>query len=214
MELHTIMNRLGDTRSAEQAGIKTASAPSNGTTAPSSEALRSALHSALSTEKTAAAAAPASAPQATPEGDLLKMAEDLSNAEEQAMQKQASILGAAMCDGFMERFAQYEGAAAQVAPQPAKTAAVHAVADPSIEMIKSAAQDPGFQKFAAENPDLVKEAFDLGYQQTYGQLVKQAQDEFQRGYDETMTQVHEKAAEVYKTAAISINNVIREARAA
>lgn len=213
MELQKIMQRLGESRSAAETGIKTASAtPSNGTS-HNPEALRSALHSALSsTEKTASAAPAPTAPMQTPEGDLLKIAEDLTNAEEQAMQKQASILGAAMCDGFMERFAQYEEAAGQVAPT-AKTAAMQGQ-DPALETIKTAAQDPAFQKFAAENPDLVKEAFDLGYQQTYGQLVKQAQDEFQRGYDETMTQVHQKAAEVYKTAAVTINNVLRKAQAA
>jgi len=207
MELHTIMNRLSDSRSAEQAGIKTAAAPS---TAPSSDALRDALRTALTTSEKTASAGPAPV-AATPEGDLLKMAEDLSNAEEQVMQKQASILGAAMCDGFMERFAQYETAAGEVAPQSAKVAAVSALHDPALETIKTAAQDPAFQKFAAENPDLVKEAFDLGYQQTYGNLVKEAQDDFQRGYDDTMAHVHQKAAGIYKEAAYTINSVLQAA---
>lgn len=213
MELQNIMKRLADSKTATQDGIKTASAPS-AAAAPTADALRDALHTAMATTEKTAAAPPVAAPS-SPEGDLLKMAEDLTNAEEQAMQKQASILGAAMCDGFMERFAQYEDAAGQVAP--AKTASIASLAVPSdatLDTIKTAAQDPAFQKFASENPDLVKEAFDLGYQQTYGQLVKEAQDDFQQGYDDTMGQVHQVAADSYKTAALTINNVLREAQAA
>lgn len=206
MELHKIMQRLGESRNATDAGIKTASVVKKAQN--DTDALRGALHNALVTpnrEKTAAIIAP----QTTPQGDLLKMAEDLTNAEEQAMQKQASLLGAAMCDGFMERFAQYEEAAGQVAPST-KTAAA-ATHDRALEMIKTAAQDPEFQKFANANPELVKEAFDLGYQQTYGQLVKEAQDQFQQGYDDQMSQIHKTATDVYKTAAYTINDVLRKA---
>jgi thioredoxin-like negative regulator of GroEL len=204
MEIAQILKRLDDSRSADQ-GIKTASATP--ATAPTTDALRTALRSSLAVgqqEKTAAVST------TSPTGDLLKMAEDLTNAEEEAMMKQASIYGAAMCDGFMNRFGQYESAAMEVAPAP-KTAAVQQPVrqDNELEAIKTAAADPGFQKFASENPELVKEAFDLGYQQEMGKLVKTAEEDFQQGYNDTMREVHKIASEVYKQGAVTINQVIR-----
>jgi hypothetical protein len=205
MEIAQIMKRLDESRSADQ-GIKTASVQ---TAAPTTDALRTALRSSLAVgqqEKTAAVAG-----MASPTGDLLKMAEDLTNAEEEAMMKQASIYGAAMCDGFMARYGQYENAAMEVAP--VKTAAVqqpmYRQQDNTLDTIKTAAADPSFQKFASENPDLVKEAFDLGYQQEMGNLVKTAEEDFQHGYNDTMQEVHKIASEVYKQGAYTINHVIR-----
>jgi len=211
MEIAQILKRLDDSRSADQ-GIKTASATP--AAAPTTDALRTALRSSLAVgqqEKTAAVST------ASPTGDLLKMAEDLTNAEEEAMMKQASIYGAAMCDGFMNRFGQYEQAAMEVAPAPqAKIAAssqgllpTYTQPDNELEAIKTAAADPGFQKFASENPELVKEAFDLGYQQEMGKLVKTAEEDFQQGYNDTMREVHKIASEVYKQGAVTINQVIR-----
>jgi len=209
MEIAQIMKRLDESRSADQ-GIKTASVAQ--TAAPTTDALRTALRSSLAVgqEKTAAFT------QATPTGDLLKMAEDLTNAEEAAMMKQASIYGAAMCDGFMARYGQYENAAMDVAPTY-KTASAQQPSyqqpayqqDSELDAIKTAAADPSFQKFASENPDLVKEAFDLGYQQEMGNLVKTAEEDFQHGYNDTIQEVHKIASEVYKQGAYTINHVIR-----
>lgn len=212
MEIGKIMQRLNESRAAEQGGIKTAStAPKTPTTSTESlrTALRETLAAAPTTTKTASIAG------SNPAEGLLKLAEDLTAAEEDALSKQASLYGAAMCDGFMSRMAQYETAAEQVAPA-VKTAAV-AVAhgqptliDPTLDAIKTAAvNDPAFQKFASENPDLVKEAVDLGYRQTWDALVKQANDEFGRGYQDAMNETHKIASECYKAGALTINNVIR-----
>ena len=189
MEIDQILNRLQTSKNAEASAIKTASV-----TAPTStDALRGALRNALATqpatEKTAAVAD-------DPTGDLLKFASDLSNAEHEALSKQAAVYGAAMCDGFMSRFGQYEGAAGQVAA-PVKTAA--------------ATED--FNKFAAENPQLVQEAYDLGYQTKTASLQKQAAEEFEAGYTDTLNEVHKVASEIYKQAAYTTNNVIRQATA-
>jgi len=203
MEIAQIMNRLKDSQSAEQSAIKTAAADDKkDKTDPN--ALREALRGTLAvadTEKTASA----TTPEPTPTGDLMKLAEDLTNAEEEAMMKQASVYGAAMCDGFMARFSQYEDAANDV-PAP-KTAAQQ---DTVLEHIKTAADDPEFQKFAAENPDLTKEAFDLGYQQTMGHLVKTAEEDFAQGYDDALNHIHKVAFDSYKMGAQTINNVLRE----
>jgi len=211
MEIGKIMQRLNESRAADQDGIKTASAAPK-TPTISSESLRTALRETLAAAPTTTKTASVGGPN--PAEGLLKLAEDLTAAEEDALSKQASLYGAAMCDGFMSRMAQYESAAEQVAPA-VKTAAVSvaqnrpALIDPSLEAIKTASHDPAFQKFASENPDLVKEAVDLGYRQTWDTLVKQANDEFSRGYQDAMTETHKIASECYKAGAVTINNVIR-----
>ena len=213
MEIKQIMKRLDSERNAEAEGIKTAA--DNGTTPVSGDALRQALRDTLATadnEKTAAAA------DVGPQGHLLKMAEDISAAEQEAMSKMAQVYGAAMCDGFMARFASYEDAAGTVAaPAQAKIASAPVAApaghDNAVEMIKAASDDPAFQKFASENPDLVKEAVDLGYQTTMSGLVKQANDEFNQGYDETMEEVHKLASASYSAGATHINQAIQHLQA-
>lgn len=208
MDIAQIMKRLDESRTVEQAAIKTAEVK---TETPNADALRSALRSALSsapaTEKTAAVQTQDAA------GTLLKFAEDLTHAEEEALLKQAQIYGAAMCDGFMNRFGQYEKAAMEVAPQQAKVAYAPATQDADLEAIKTAAADPGFQKFASENPELVKEAFDLGYQTEWGRLVKQANDEFEQGYNDTMVEIQKTAAQIYANGALTANELIRIAQA-
>jgi hypothetical protein len=214
MEIQQIMKRLDDSRKAEAESIKTASNNEGNGTPAAGDALRQALRNTLATadqEKTAAEAR-------TPQGDLLKMAEDISAAEQEAMSKMAQVYGAAMCDGFMARYAQYEAAAAEVAPAPAKTASIQAIAQPAghdetVEMIKAASEDPEFQKFASANPELVKEAVDLGYRTTMATLVKQAEDEFEQGYNETMEEVHKLASAAYSAGATHINQAIRSIQA-
>jgi hypothetical protein len=186
MEIAQIMKRLEDSKAADNAGVKTASAPEP-TAAPSAEALRTELRQVLSStdaEKTAAAQ-PA---QASPTADLVKMASDLANAEEEALLKQAQVYGAAVCDGFMTRYAQYEAAASEVAPAQPKTAAAQPATD-------------DFQKFAQENPELTKEAYDLGYRTKMAELQNQANEQFSAGYNDTMQEVHKIASDLYKHGA-------------
>jgi hypothetical protein len=215
MELAQIMHRLEQSTQTAQAGVKTAAAISSPAT--SSDILRDTLRTALSGIDKTAAVQPTNAPV----GDLLKIAEDLTGAEEERLLKLAQVYGAAMCDGFMERFASYESAALQVAPPQVKTAAAQAAAvaqpqyvDQAIEYIKTAAADPEFIKFAEANPELVKEAYALGYQTQWQGMVKQAQDDFERGYNETMGEVYKLAADCYKAGAVTINDVLRQAAAA
>lgn len=188
MEIGKIMQRLNESRQADAEGIKTASV---NTQQPVRDDLRNALRETLNAipEQTKTASHGTDAPTE----NLLKLAQDISAAEEDALAKQAALYGAAMCDGFMTRFAQYEDAANDVAPM--KTA--------------SAAQPESFEKFAQENPELVKEAVDLGYRQTMDHLVKTAQAEYEQGYNDTMHEVHKLASECYKAGAYTINNVLR-----
>jgi hypothetical protein len=168
-------------------GEKTASAPapasSTGSSSPSSEAgerLKQALK-----EATAPAAQSKTASQSSPVEDLTKIAADLSKAEHEALTKEAQLYGAALCDGFMARAAQYQDAAGKVAAaQPTKTAAV-------------AGGTADFEKFAMENPELVKEAAELGYATTTNQLEKLAESAYNKGWNDTVEQIHKAASESF-----------------
>lgn len=173
--------KLSDALGMIKGGEKTASAPApTGTAAPSSDAgerLKQALK-----EATAPAPQSKTASQASPIEDLTKIAADLSKAEHEALTKEAQMYGAALCDGFMARAAQYQEATDKLAPT--KTAAV-------------AGGTGDFEKFAAENPDLVKEAAELGYASTMGQLEKLAEAAYAKGWNDTVEQIHKTASAAF-----------------
>jgi hypothetical protein len=101
--------RILSRMSAADAGIteKTASAPS--TPEPDASArMLSTVRAVTTSVKTAAAAAP------TPKASLEKMAAAAQQAEESQLIKQAQHMGAALADGFMERFAQYDAALGEI----------------------------------------------------------------------------------------------------
>lgn len=91
MELSEILNSLSGTSGTE----KTASANNS-----LSDAIDAALNT--NTEKTA------SHNQSTPAEDLVKIAQDISNAEQDALLKEAHLYGRAVADGFAARMSQYE----------------------------------------------------------------------------------------------------------
>ena len=208
MEIGHILQRLDATKDAANNSIKTASAAPAQNNA---DDLRGALRNALTSGETTKTASVSNT--STPQGDLIKMASDLTDAEDAATMKQASIYGAAMCDGFMSRFGQYEKEAEQIVPTT---------------FAKSAGEYDTFEKFASDNPDLVKEAYAVGYRQTYDGLVKQANDEFTQGYNDTIKQAnadyeqgfndqlvetHKVAAHMYKRGAYAINDIIQRTQA-
>lgn len=145
-------------------------------TAVTGERLKQALK-----EATAPAAAPAQEKQAAATGSpvegLTKIAEQVANAEHEALVKEAKLYGASVFDGFIERAAQYEAAGIKVAAL-APTAPATAPAQ-----VKQASEG-GFEKFAAENPDLIKEAAELGFSSTMSQVEKLAEAAYAKGYDE------------------------------
>ena len=157
-------------------GEKTASSPTE-------EKLKAALKEATApaapaTEKQAAA------PAETPVGDLTKIAAQVASAEQEALIKEANLYGAAIMDGFMARAAQYEAAGLKLgAALPAAPAVTE----------KQASVSDDFQKFAAENPDLVKEAAELGFARTDMQLEQLKQAAYAKGHDETMMTVYKLA---------------------
>lgn len=127
------------------------------------------------------------ASQSSPVQDLVKIASDLSAAEHDALVKEAQLYGASVADGFMARLAQYDAAATKVAAtQPA----------PPAQVAKTASDD-SFEKFAAENPDLVKEAAQLGYDSTMLQLEKLSQAAYDAGWNNTVAQIHKLASDSF-----------------
>lgn len=127
--------------------------------------------------KTAAAAS-------SPIDDLTKLATDLIGSEHEATAKEAQLYGAAVCDGFMARLAQYN-AAAESLPAPVKTAAA------------PAAEGDTFEKFASMNPNLVREAYDLGYETTRRDLVKLAEASWTHGHNSTVRWIHKTASNAF-----------------
>ena len=182
MELNDIMNQIKGTSSD---GLqKTASAPAPGTKTGGARAkLLSALDGVLSPMEKTAATQPA-AVSATSE--LVKIAADLASSDSAAVVKEAQLYGAAVADGFMSRLEQYQAAVALEPPATLKTASANGVPTQA-----------EFEKFAAENPDLVKQAVDLGYLHGKNQIEQLKVAAFEKGYADTMTQV----ADLQKTAA-------------
>lgn len=134
----------------------------------------------------------------SPIDDLTKIAADLSDAEHEALKKEAMLYGAALCDGFMVRMAQYEAATQKVA-------STHPAALP-------ARDDEDFNKFAAANPELVRDAAQVGYDQAMGQLTKLSQAAYDKGWNDTMHQVHKAASQCFVAGFKAINDIIEAAR--
>ena len=124
--------------------------------------------------------------EASPIADAMKLAEKLASMEKEVLQKEAELLGKAICDGFVTRMHQYEKSAAHV-----KTAN-----EPSLDMEKIASaynNDPDFKasfdqgymdKVAEEiekNPE-AKRAFIEGYEKTASELIKVAEHMRDKGY--------------------------------
>ena len=126
-----------------------------------------------------APAAEKKASTGSPVADLMKTASEVAGAEHEALLKEAQFYGAAVCDGFMARLSQYNESAEKIAAQQPqqKTAAASSSSEP-------------FEKFAAENPQLVKEAAELGYGTAMGQIEKLAEVAYSKGYNEAVSTIY------------------------
>jgi hypothetical protein len=177
-----LSNALGLIKGGEKTAAAPAVTPAPSGFVPSSNDAGERLKQALK-EATAPEAQPKTASAASPVEDLTKIAADLSKAEHEAITKEAQLYGAALCDGFMARAAQYQEAATKVAAvQPTKTAAVN---------------DDSFEKFAAENAELVKNAAEVGYTSTMQQLEKLAEAAYAKGWNTTVQQIHKAASDCF-----------------
>jgi hypothetical protein len=161
---------------AKVGGEKIASAPS-----ATAEKLKAALKEATAAASASTPAAEKTAAATSPIAGLTKLASSVAQAEQEALVKEASLYGAAVCDGFMVRLAQYNEAAEKIASQqiPAAT--------------KTAGNADSFEKFAQQNPELVKQAAELGYSSTVNQLEKLAEAAWQKGHDEGTEAIYKAA---------------------
>jgi hypothetical protein len=154
--IERILNRLSD--SDEGVSVKTASA-----TEPSAEAKMLATIRRVS-DSVVKTASETSAPAT----ELGRIAKEAADAEQQSLLKQATFLGAALADGFMERYAQYD-----------------------------AALTSSGVKTASADPELVKKAAEEGYARAVADMEKRAEEEFNRGYEDQLKAIHKTAAEIH-----------------
>lgn len=181
MKLSDALAQINGKASEKTAAAAPTTPAADAATAPSNDIadrLKVALQEATAPEAQKTAA------QASPTEDLTKLASDLSKAEHDSLVKEAQLYGSAVADGFMARLAQYNEAAAKIAGQsPVET--------------KTAGEVVDFQKFAAENPQLVKDAAQLGYDNTVSQLEKLSAAAYDKGWNDTVVQVHKLASDAF-----------------
>lgn len=163
MKLNDILSDLRDVGASGMA--KTAEAEKKATI-PVSDAkkeLVTALNEATETQKTASE-------KSEPVTDrLVKIAEDLAGSEKEAMIKEANLYGSAVWDGFIAAAQRYEAAAGNV----------------------KVAEEQTFEKFAEENPEITKQAIELGYHHGKMQIEQLKQAAFKQGYVDADAQIKE-----------------------
>lgn len=152
---------------------------------PSTTNTRDQLLAALSEATTGSKVASAGSPV----NDLMKIASEVAETEQAMALKEAQLLGHAFADAVVARVGEWQAAAVKTAS--------HAPA--VVE---------GFDKFASENTELIKQAAEVGYTRTRTHLEKVAAAEYDRGYNETMTQVQKLAAEEFAKAAQLTGRII------
>jgi len=107
---------------------------------------------------------------------LVKIASELADSERVAIIKEAEVYGAAMADSFVARLQQWENASEKVASDNSDTY-------------------ESFEKFAEENPDLTKQAVELGYLTGMQEIEQAKTAAFVQGYKDANAEI----AELMKT---------------
>ena len=191
MQIDKILAGVRATQTTPTAEKTAAEKPAAPVSAPHT-ALNDAMKSAVAaTEKTAAEKV-ASAPV----NDVLKIASELAASEKEVMIKEAQMLGAAFADAAIARVDAWKKTASVVEVAPA-----------------TPTTDPEFSKFAAENPEMLKQAKELGYQVTRDGINKMADDAYTQGYNDTVASIHKTASLEFLKAASTTHKII-EAQAA
>ena len=128
------------------------------------------------------------------------MASDLATAEHDAMVKEAHLYGAAVADGAMARFAQWNDVLEKKASQ--------ILGSTSAPSTKTAGVDESFEKFAAENELLVKQAAEVGYVSTKSAMDKLAEEAYAKGYDQAVGLIHKTAHQAVAQGFVDAMNVL------
>lgn len=194
MKLSNVLAKIGE--GEKTASVQAPAAPQGVTSekvaaSNTGDALRQALRDA-----TAGGATEKQASTGSPVADLMKTAAAVADAEHDALLKEAQLYGAAVADSFVARLAQHNAALEQM-NGGAKVASV---------------QDGGFEKFASENPALVKEAAELGYTTTQQQMEKLAEAAYEKGYNETVEAIYKTAHASFVQGFQDISTILAEGR--
>ena len=123
----------------------------------------------------------------------MKVAQELAGAEKEAAVKEAQLLGAAFADAAVARMAEWNKTASQMG-------------------VTRDTSNTDFQSFAQTNPDLVKQAAQLGYDTAKADLEKQAEASYVQGYNDTVDTIHKTAALEFLKAAAVTAQLIQSAR--
>jgi hypothetical protein len=172
-----ILNRM----EAAESGITEKTAEAGPATASPAERMLATVRGISSAVKVASAPVAS----ATPADSLERMAKEAQAAEQDQLLKQAQFMGAAVADGFMERFAQYDAA---LSAQGVKTAA-HPQNEEYLEKVAAAA-----------------------YGQAVQDMEKQAAAEFEQGYNDQLQAIHKLAADIHYIGQQSASHLIQQAR--
>lgn len=196
MKIDKILAGIRESQSATKTASEPTPAPVAEKTAAAQPALVNALNDALASQTKTAAA-----PVASPVDDVMKVAQEMAGVEKEAAVKEAQILGAAFADAAISRLNEWNKTAAEMLVNaPVKTAAPVINGD--------------FSKFAQENPELVQQAAQLGYQQATADLEKQAEDSYVQGYNDTVETIHKTAVIEFLKAASVTQQIIKASTAA
>lgn len=167
----------------------------------SSDAAAAGLRQALKEATVEVETSTKTAGQTSPLDDLTKLAASVVADEHAATIKEAQLYGAAVCDGFMVRLSQYDEAAQKIA-----------VTSPAVKTAAIADGAEDFEKFAAANPDIVREAHDLGYEQTKNDLTKLAEAAWLYGHNGTVQLIHKTATDSFVSGFADTARLIEAAR--
>lgn len=183
MKIDKILSGLRENMTTPKSAAPAAAAVTK-TAAPN--ALVSAMHEAI-----ASAPSVKTASVAQPVDDVMKIASDLANAENEAMVKQAQVMAAAFADTVVTRLDEWRKVASAMPVEPYQGMKIASTGDHE------------FDKFAAENPDVIGQAHAAGYPINRAGLEKMADDSYVEGYNDTVVAIHKTAAmEFLKGAAV------------
>ena len=169
MKLNDILSDLQNIGSSGVEKTAQVTSPTGQNVKTAKDELVQALNDAMTAPKTAAAKG-----DQTPVTDkVMKIASDLADSEGEALVKEAHVYGAAVADGFMARIGQYEQASGNV------------------KVASSGNDSQNFEKFASENPELTKQAVELGYLHGKQQIEQLKQASFEQGYNDANAQIQE-----------------------
>jgi hypothetical protein len=194
MKIDRILAGIRESQAAEKQASEAPPAVSTAEkTAATHSTLISALNEALSTEGKTAAVAEGTSATTSPLADVMKVAQELAGAEKEAAVKEAQLLGAAFADAAVARMAEWNKTASQMG-------------------VTRDTSNTDFQSFAQTNPDLVKQAAQLGYDTAKADLEKQAEASYVQGYNDTVDTIHKTAALEFLKAAAVTAQLIQSAR--